>query len=274
MIVNVVPAFSIMGIRSFRRRYFGENTSLIVASMVTGLLAALAAVALKAGVNELTRLLHGWLFGERRELLTLVIPTAGILLCVVFTRYVLKKDLGGGLPNLLRTIREKDSVVENHKLYSQVLTSILSMGAGGSAGLEAPIAGTGAAFGSKVAQWLRFDKGTRTLLLACGAAAGISAIFNAPIAGAIFALEVLLVHVAIPQVVPVLIASASAAFVSSIIYKGQPFVLITDSWNTAALPWYICLALFGALVSVWCNLSYFGVRDRLMRLPCQTPMSS
>ena len=94
MIVNVVPAFSIMGIRSFRRRYFGENTSLIVASMVTGLLAALAAVALKAGVNELTRLLHGWLFGERRELLTLVIPTAGILLCVVFTRYVLKKDLG------------------------------------------------------------------------------------------------------------------------------------------------------------------------------------
>ena len=271
MIVNVVAALSIMGIRSFRRRYFGENTSLIVASMVTGLLAALAAVALKAGVNELTRLLHGWLFGERRELLTLVIPTAGILLCVVFTRYVLKKDLGGGLPNLLRTIREKDSVVENHKLYSQVLTSILSMGAGGSAGLEAPIAGTGAAFGSKVAQWLRFDKGTRTLLLACGAAAGISAIFNAPIAGAIFALEVLLVHVAIPQVVPVLIASASAAFVSSIIYKGQPFVLITDSWNTAALPWYICLALFGALVSVWCNLSYFGVRDRLMRLRSPWP---
>ncbi len=252
-----------MGIRSLRRRLFGEHTSLILASVVVGLLAALGAVALKTGVNELTRLLHGWLFGSRRELLTLVIPTAGLVLCVVFTRYWLNGDLGRGLPSLLRTIRERDSVVETHKLYSQVLTSILTMGAGGSAGMEAPIASTGAAFGSKVAQLLRFDKGTRTLLLACGSAAGISAIFNAPIAGAIFALEVLLVNVAIPQVVPVLISSASAAFLSSLIYKGQPFVLITDSWRASALPWYIGLAFFGALVSAYGIRMYFLVGDGL-----------
>ena len=190
----------------------------------------------------------------------------GILLCVVFTHYWLNGDLGRGLPSLLRNIKENESVVETHKLYSQVITSILTMGAGGSAGMEAPIASTGAAFGSKVALWLKFDKATRTLLLACGSAAGISAIFNAPIAGAIFAMEVLLVNVAIPQVVPVLISSASAAFLSSLLYKGQPFVLVTDSWNATALPWYIGLAFFGALVSAWCIRGYFIVGEQLNKL--------
>ena len=250
-------------IKGWLDRLLGEHTRLVLASIAVGLMAALAAVALKQGVNELTRLLHGWLFGSQRALLVLIIPTAGILLSVLFTQGWLKGDLGRGLPSLLHAVRHKASVVEKHKLYSQVITSIVTMGAGGSAGMEAPIASTGAAFGSNLARWLKFDQPTRTLLLACGSAAGISAIFNAPIAGAIFAMEVILVNVAITQVAPVLIASASAAFLSSLIYKGQPFILITDSWNAAALPWYIGLAFFGALVSVYGVRSYFFIGDRL-----------
>lgn len=253
-------------IRKWRDRILGENTLLILASIATGLLAALAAVVLKQGVNALTHFLHGWLFGSQRAFLVLIIPTAGILLSVLFTRTWLKGDLGRGLPSLLNALRRKESVVERHKLYSQVITSILTMGFGGSAGMEAPIASTGAAFGSRLALVLGVDKATRTLLLACGSAAGISAIFNAPIAGAIFAMEVILVNVVITHVVPVLIASASAAFLSSLIYKGQPFVLITDSWNTAALPWYIGLAFFAALVSAYGIRMYFVIGDRLKAL--------
>ena len=251
-----------MRIRYWRRRYFGENTSLIVASVAIGISAAFGAVALKLGVSELTRLLHQWLFGSNRSLLVLVIPTAGILLSVLFTQVWLKGDLGRGLPAVLRDVREHKGVIDVHKLYSQVVTSILTMGAGGSAGLEAPIASTGAAWGSNVARWLKFDEPTRQLLLACGAAAGISAIFNAPIAGAIFALEAILLNIAIPMVVPVLIASASAAFVSSLIYKGQPFVLVTDSWNTAALPYYFGLAIFAALTSVYVVRVYHAIGTR------------
>lgn len=247
-----------MRIRYWRRRFFGENTSLVIASIAIGIFAAFGAVALKIGVNEVTRLLHDWLFGSNRALLVLVIPTTGILLSVLFTRGWLKGDLGRGLPAVLRDVRERKGVIEVHKTYSQVVTSILTMGAGGSAGLEAPIASTGAAWGSNVARWLKFDEPTRQLLLACGAAAGISAIFNAPIAGAIFALEAILLNIAIPLAVPVLIASASAAFVSSLIYKGQPFVLITDSWNSAALPYYFGLAFFAALVAVYTVRVYHG----------------
>ena len=248
-----------MRIRYWRHRYFGENTSLVIASIAIGISAAFGAVALKMGVSEMTRLLHGWLFGSNRSLLVLVIPTAGIMLSVLFTQWWLKGDLGRGLPAVLRDVRENKGVIAFHKLYSQVITSILTMGAGGSAGLEAPIASTGAAWGSNVARWLKFDEPTRQLLLACGAAAGISAIFNAPIAGAIFALEAILLNIAIPLAVPVLIASASAAFTSSLIYKGQPFVLLTDSWSSAALPYYFGLALFAALVAVYTVRVYHGM---------------
>lgn len=238
-------------IRYWRRRFFGENTSLVIAGVLIGVFGALGAVALKAGVNAMTRILHGWLFGSERALLVLVIPLAGLLLSTLFTQVWLRGDLSRGIPPVLQAVKEKHGLIEFHKLYSQVVTSILTMGTGGSAGLEAPIVATGAAWGSQIARWSKFDTTSRILLLACGTAAGISAIFNAPVAGAIFALEAILIDIAIPLVVPVLIASASAAFVSSLIYKGQPFVLVTDSWNTAALPYYIGLALGAALVSVY-----------------------
>ncbi len=250
-------------IKAWRDQVLGENTLLVLAAIATGLLAALAAVVLKQGVNELTRLLHGWLFGSQRALLVLIIPTAGILLSVLFTQIWLKGDLGRGLPSLLDEVKNKAGVVQRHKLYSQVITSIFTMGAGGSAGMEAPIATTGAAFGSRLAGRLGLDDTHRKLLLACGSAAGISAIFNAPIAGAIFAMEVILVNVAVTHMVHVMIASATAAFLSSLIYKGQPFVLITDSWNTAALPWYIALAFFTALVAAYGIRMYFTIGDRL-----------
>lgn len=89
---------------------------------------------------------------------------------------------------------------------------------------------------------------------------------NAPIAGAIFALEAILLNIAIPLAVPVLIASASAAFVSSLIYKGQPFVLVTDSWNSAALPYYFGLSIFAALIAVYTVRMYHGIADRFARM--------
>jgi CIC family chloride channel protein len=180
----------------------------------------------------------------------------GLLASVFVTRRFLGGDLGRGLPNLLRDVQEQDGRVAVHKVWSQVLTSILSMGTGGSAGLEAPIATTGAAVGSNAAQWWGVDKATRVVLLASGTAAGIAAIFNAPITGTVFALEILLSGGGMAYVVPVLIASATATFFSSQINYGQPFVLITSSWNAHALPFYLLLAVVAAFFSVYVIRAY------------------
>lgn len=238
-------------IRYWRRYFMGERTSLVITSVIIGLCSSLCAVALKKGVHFTTGLANRVLFTGDHAYLVLVIPCVGILLSVLYTQLFLNGDMGRGLPNLMKDVQLNQSIVPRHKMWSQVITSIFTMGTGGSAGLEAPLAITGAAIGSNTARWLRFGHAERTLLLASGAAAGVAAIFNAPIAGTIFALEILLVNNAMTLVVPVLIASASATLLSSVIYFGQPFVLITDSWNAASLPYYVVLAFLGAGFSVY-----------------------
>lgn len=252
--------------RIWRRRYLGARTSLVIISMLIGLLSSLCAVALKKGVHLTTGLANQVLFTSEHSWLVLLIPCVGILASVGITQYFLRGDLGRGLPNLMKDVTLHTGVVPRHKMWSQVVTSIVTMGTGGSAGLEAPLAITGAAIGSNTARWFRFGASERMLLLASGAAAGVSAIFNAPIAGTIFALEILLVNNAMPLVVPVLIASASATLVSSLINFGQPFVLITDSWNAGSLPYYVLMAFLGAAVSVYSIRAYHGIGDRMARL--------
>jgi len=238
-------------VRYWRRRYIGERTSLVVISVLIGLLTALCAVALKKGLHLTTGFANKVLFTGDHSYFVILIPAVGILASVWITRYFLGGDLGRGLPNLMKDVNLHAGIVPRHKVWSQVITSIVTMGMGGSAGLEAPLAITGAAVGSNTARWFRFNASERMLLLASGAAAGVAAIFNAPIAGTVFALEILLVNNAMTLVVPVLIASASATLVSSLINFGQPFVLITDSWSASALPYYVVLAFLGALVSVY-----------------------
>ncbi len=252
--------------RIWRRRYLGDRTSLVIISVLIGLLSSLCAVALKKGVHLTTGLANRILFSGDHSWLVLFIPCIGILASVWITRFFLKGDLERGLPNLLKDVNLNAGVVPRHKVWSQVVTSIVTMGMGGSAGLEAPLAITGAAIGSNTARWFRFGTAERMLLLASGAAAGVSAIFNAPIAGTVFALEILLVNNAMTLVVPVLIASASATLLSSLINFGQPFVLITDSWSAASLPYYVLLALLGAVVAVYTIRAAKLIAARMVRV--------
>jgi CIC family chloride channel protein len=190
---------------------------ILLSSVLVGLTVGLAAIVLKTAVHFI------YLASTYKELgnykyLFLFLPIIGIFLTVYIVKKLLKGKLEKGLSQIHYGIAKKSSFIPKEQMFAQVLTSSLTVGFGGSAGLEAPIVITGAAFGSNYAKTYKLSYNERTLLLACGIAAGIGATFNAPIAGVLFALEVLLVDISISAFTPIIIAAATGALISIITF--------------------------------------------------------
>lgn len=235
----------------WQRNHIGANTFIILASIIVGIVSALAAVALKTFVHLMHRIPDYFFALSNTRIWYIILPLCGILLTVVFVKIFLKGKLEKGLGSILYSISRGSSKVDKSKMYSHVVTSGITIGLGGSAGLEAPIVITGSAIGSNIGRMLNLGYKERTLLLACGAASGIAAVFNSPIAGMIFAIEVLLTDVSIGMFIPLLISTASAIIVSKLLYSGQLFYLITNQWYYHAIPFYIILGVLCGLISVY-----------------------
>ena len=234
-----------------RIKLIPNRVFLILVSIVVGILAGLAAVALKTSVFFVQNLLHSSLKDYQNTYIFFIYPVIGLLLSTLYVQVFRKGELARGIGNVIIEISKKRGVVAKHKMYSQLISSLLTLGFGGSAGLEAPISVTGAAIGSNTALAFKIGEKERRLLLGCGAAGGIAAIFNSPIAGVLFAIEIILSELTIPAFVPLLISSASATVVSKALYTGQPFRLITESWQMSAIPYYIILGIVCAVISIY-----------------------
>lgn len=231
-------------------RWFGQHR-LILLSILVGVLAGLLAVLLKTVIHFLQLWVKAGLDPSGPNWGLTVLPLAGVLISVLFVRLVLRRPLAKGLSHLIYAMSGEKTCIPRSSTYAHLLTSAPTVAFGGSVGLEAPIVLTGAAVGDNVAQSLHLSNQERTLLAACGSAAGIAAIFNSPVAGVVLAFEVLLTEVTAPAFVPLLIASATAAVVSRVTYSGQLFFLITEGWVMRALPYYAVLGLVCGLLSAY-----------------------
>lgn len=226
---------------------------LIFSSILVGLTAGTAAVVLKTLVHFFQELAtHDYDF-RFKGALPIVLPVVGILLTVFFVQKHLKGKLGRGNANVLQAIAKKGSRLPADQMYSHVVTSALTVGLGGSAGLESPMVTTGAAIGSNYARTYKLTYKDRTLLLACGAAAGIAAAFNAPIAGVLFALEVLLADVTISVFIPVMIAAATGAILSLIFLQDSMLLKFgsIQAFDYHNVPWYVVLGILAGFISVY-----------------------
>ncbi len=196
------------------------------------------------------------------------LPIIGILLTV----FVIKKFLSGtiqkGTSQILYAVAKKASIIPRKQMYAQIITSSLTVGMGGSAGLESPIVITGAAFGSNYAQKYRLSYKDRTLLIGCGVAAGIAAAFNAPIAGVLFAIEVLLVDVSISAFTPIMIAAATGALVSVIVLDESILLSFKqqEDFNYHNIPFYAFLGVFTGLISIYYSRNFQRVEHFFSRL--------
>lgn len=254
----------------FKDKYIGDRTYLILASIVVGIVSALAAVVLKHFVHlvySVSDIINSW---SHLAVIYILTPLLGILLTLLVIKLFFKGKFEKGLSSVIFSIARRSGKIERSKMYSHLLTSGLTIGFGGSAGLEAPIVITGSAIGSNIGSFLKLGNKGRTLLLACGAASGLAAVFNSPIAGVIFAFEVLLIDVTIPLFIPLLISTATATILSKFLLKGQLFYLVTNDWYFSAIPFYIFLGIICGLISVYMTRvthtveGYFEKRNRML----------
>jgi len=187
----------------WRMQKISNRNFLVILAFAVGIIGGLAAALLKGLTHFIASTLQNDVEWHYKYSFYLVFPLVGILLSVLYVRKFLKgKKLEHGITPIIYSISRKSSRIDAHNIYSQIVTSAVTVGFGGSSGLEAPIALSGAAIGSNTGRFFGLQYKEITMLLACGAAAGISGAFNSPIAGMIFAIEILLPEFSIPAFIP------------------------------------------------------------------------
>lgn len=239
-------------LNNWRKQQLSGANFLIIAAAIVGVVGGLAGSLLKLLTHSIEHSLET-IDNQVKFYLLLIFPLLGILFTVLYVRtFIRRSKFEHGLSQLIYSVSKSGSKIPYHNTYSQIITSALTVGFGGSAGLEAPIAVTGAAIGSNTSNFFGLNYRDRTLLLACGAAAGIASVFNSPIAGMVLALELLLPQFSIPAFIPLLIATAVATVVAQVLSPEPLFVFVAEGWRFDALPYYI---IMGLLVGYFC--SYF-----------------
>jgi chloride channel protein, CIC family len=246
-----------------------------ILSLVVGLLSALAAAFLKNAIHFTNKLLTGGISHESGGYLYLLYPVVGMLITLLFVRYIVRDKIGHGISRILHAISKKKSQLKVHNTWTSLIASTLTIGFGGSVGAEAPIVLTGSSIGSSLGRFFKLNYKNITLLIGCGAAGAVSGIFKAPIAGIVFTLEILMLDLTMSSIVPLLISSVTAATVAYFLMGDKVLFSfdITGSFNIVNIPWYVILGIISGLISLYFSkmtlyleCSYEKIRNEYHRL--------
>ncbi len=250
-LIRKTRQYSLKKIRSYEvilqwlRFKLSHNQFLILSGVLVGCSAGLAGVMLKSLVHYIHFIITSKVHFTDQILFYGLFPFLGIVLTCLIVIYFFKGQDRKGIPAILYEIARNSSFVSSVKMYSQIIQSAVTVGLGGSAGLESPIAVTGAAIGSNFAQTYKLNYKDRTLLLASGASAGIAAAFNAPIAGVMFAFEILLTGVVFTDFIPLVVAAVCGSLLSRIILNEEILFKFNarQDFNYHNIPYYLVLGI-------------------------------
>ena len=249
------------------RRFLGkfpEKNVMMILSLVVGIFCGLAAVVLKLAIEFIHHHLISLSDKGAYNVLNLIYPGIGMLLAMLFVRYVVKDNIGHGVTKVLQAVSKNESKIKAHNMWTSMIASSVTIGFGGSVGAEAPIVYTGAAIGSNVARYMGLSYKNMTILLGCGAAGAVAGIFNAPLAGVLFTLEILLFNISMTSILPLLLSTISATVVSYIFLGMQPpFECTLSPFSMGNIPFYILLGLFCAAFSVYFTRTTLWLEDKI-----------
>ena len=241
-----------------------ERDVMMVLALFVGVSCGLCAVALKLAIEFIHHSLTSWFDSQAYNFLYLLYPGIGMLIAMLFVKYVVRDNIGHGVTKVLVAVSKNESKIRPHNMWSSMLASSVTIGFGGSVGAEAPIVYTGAAIGSNVARYMGLSYKNMTILLGCGAAGAVAGIFKAPLAGVLFTLEILLFNISMSSILPLLLSTISATVVSCMFLGAEPpFECTLSPFAMSNIPFYILLGLFCAACSVYFTRMTLWLEDKI-----------
>lgn len=251
---------------SWRERHISERYFLLILSLLIGVTMALVAALLKFIIHVVESFILQNI--EDHHYLYLLFPALGILLSLLFVRYIVRDDISHGVTKVLSSISQRKSRIKPHNTWSSIIASALTISFGGSVGAESPIVMTGAAVGSNFGRLFRLEQRNLMLLIGCGVAGALGGIFKAPITGLVFVIEVLLLDLTMASVLPLLVSSVSAAAVAYVL-SGKEILfqfIQTDPYHIERIPLMILLGVVCGLMSLYFSKTMFRFESELKRI--------
>ena len=194
----------------WRRQVMSDYVFLMWLAVVVGLFAGFGAHIFNRLIHNVSDIFLIHIKADRLNWWLIPLPVAGIVLSGIYTRYIVRTNLTHGMTRLTRSLYKGDFLLKRNLIYSPIIGGTITLGLGGSAGSEGPIAYSGAAIGSNLGRWLQLKQPLVKVLVACGAAAGISGIFTSPVGGLLFTLEFLKMEIGTLSILAVMLASLIA----------------------------------------------------------------
>lgn len=256
-------------LNKWRLTHLTDRRLMILLAIPTGFLAGVAAVLIKF----LTHSIRDFFFYLRTfdptfDLMFFILPAIGIFLTIIVIRYVIRREVGHGIPGLLYALSRNKGIVRPYTTFASIITSALTVGFGGSVGLEGPSVSTGGSIGSNIGRLLKLNQKQINVLIGMGGASALAAIFQAPITGVIFAMEVFMIDISMTALIPIII-SAFVAILTSYYFLGRAFeyeITIVESFIPSNSLYYVGLGLVVGLVSAYFMRVYFGVGKRFGKI--------
>lgn len=262
----VIPGFQRFLL--WKTKHLSQHQFILILSSIIGFTAGLGAVLIKNLTHFIQNLMEGKVIANYHNAFYFIFPLIGLALTYFIIKYWFKRKIGHGIPSTLYAISKRQGIMKSFQMYASLITAPLTVGFGGSVGLEGPTVATGASLGSNIARMFQMNQSSRTLLVGCAAAGAMSAIFKAPIAGIIFAIEVFSLDLTLISLLPLLIASVSA-ILTSYFFFGSDIILpiqLKDQFLFSEIPFYVILGILAALCSMYFTSVYFKISNLFKKI--------
>lgn len=245
-----------------------DKQLMLILAVVVGLLAGFGTYVFESLLHGIKHALVSWFNVDQASPLFLVYPAIGIILATLFVKYIVKDNISEGVTRVLYAMSRTGSRIKAHNCYSSIVGGATTIGFGGSVGPEAPIVLTGAAIGSNIGKFMRMNYKHITMLVGCGAAAALAAIFKAPITGVVFVLEILMLDITMASMIPLIISSVSATTLVFILKGFDPVLQITgvETFDLGNIPMYIALGLLCGMASFYFTRVNGLISERFARM--------